>query len=462
VPAVAVAVIATAGGVLLWDDPSQEGVASNGAVQAPVPAAPTVAEPVESPRPTEPARSLATVEEQTPGGSPEIAIADPVAESVPRATPAPELGPTPSSPDEGQGVAGATAEETEPSESDRSVGALTTSENLAQPVLPQTSAVPQTEEAVEEQRANTAPQPQAMVTDTADVQETTQDLAADESPQPVSEDTAADDQQLGLEDRLGPLVARARQQMAGQRYTTPAGDSAFATYQQMLQISPDHQGALDGIAAIKAQYMEWGEDAITREQWGRAKRNFTKVLKIDPEDPAALAAVGRLEKSRAQQRARREQQKLEEAARVNEHDLPAESTVEIIAEQEQLLIRANDQFAANHLTRPRGDSAWDLLVRVLSIDSENRQARAGLSAIIERIEANARQKYSEGKLRASLQIAQEGLRVFPGHTGLQALQQDIQRQLEQARPERLADPPASEQPADADDSEAQIKVFGTF
>ena len=90
----------------------------------------------------------------------------------------------------------------------------------------------------------------------------------------------------GLLDTLtNQLFARAKQQLANQRYTTPKDDNAVDTFQQILKISPDNVEAQDNIDKIVKRYYRL---AITKYRQARYKGSMTWIkrgLLVAPDDP---------------------------------------------------------------------------------------------------------------------------------------------------------------------------------
>jgi len=112
----------------------------------------------------------------------------------------------------------------------------------------------------------------------------------------------------GPNSRVAALLARAERQMATKRLTTPVGDAAFESYDQVLTLIPGHEGALEGIARIKEKYKLWAEADRDRGNWKRAEASLEKALAIDSEDatlPVALREL-REDRKRAEQEGARE------------------------------------------------------------------------------------------------------------------------------------------------------------
>ena len=84
--------------------------------------------------------------------------------------------------------------------------------------------------------------------------------------------------------RLAALMRRAEVHVAARRLTTPAKVNALATYRRVLRLAPGHQPALEGIDALKAQYLEWAAAALRKRHWINTRFYYEKALAIDPDD----------------------------------------------------------------------------------------------------------------------------------------------------------------------------------
>lgn len=101
--------------------------------------------------------------------------------------------------------------------------------------------------------------------------------------------------------RVAELLDRAERQMTTKRLTTPVGDAALESYEQVLKLIPGHEGALEGIARIKDEYKLWAEADKRRGNWKRAEASLEKALAIDPEDAMLPVALHELREAQARE-----------------------------------------------------------------------------------------------------------------------------------------------------------------
>lgn len=93
----------------------------------------------------------------------------------------------------------------------------------------------------------------------------------------------------GRQQRLRALVEQARRQMAGKRLTTPPGDNAYETVQQLRQIAPDTPEARELLAAMEETYRRWAALAERDGNAVDARRFYERALIVSP-DSADLRA----------------------------------------------------------------------------------------------------------------------------------------------------------------------------
>ena len=104
--------------------------------------------------------------------------------------------------------------------------------------------------------------------------------------------------------RLAALMRQAKDHVAARRLTTPAKVNALDTYRHVLQLAPGHRPAIEGIDALKAQYLKWATAAEKKHEWINTLSYYEKALAIDPNDNAVKAKLRKI-KNRARRAAAR-------------------------------------------------------------------------------------------------------------------------------------------------------------
>ena len=101
---------------------------------------------------------------------------------------------------------------------------------------------------------------------------------------------------------------------------------------------------------------------------------------------------------------------------------------------------AQNALAAGKLLYPEGENAYFAYQQVLKLYPEHAGAQEGLKTIGDRLAAQTRALFEQGKLDQSLAQVNQGLAVLPKHAGLLDLQREIRtvQQQAEARAERIA------------------------
>lgn len=82
---------------------------------------------------------------------------------------------------------------------------------------------------------------------------------------------------------VAQLLQEAEAHFLAKRYLTPVNQNAYAAYQAVLSLSPNHQLALQRIEQIKTFYRENGEGYFKKADWSMALSYFERYSIIDPE-----------------------------------------------------------------------------------------------------------------------------------------------------------------------------------
>ncbi len=82
---------------------------------------------------------------------------------------------------------------------------------------------------------------------------------------------------------VSQLLQEAETHFLAKRYLTPVNQNAYAAYQAILSLNPNHQLALQRIEQIKAFYRENGESYFKKADWSKALSYFERYSIIDPE-----------------------------------------------------------------------------------------------------------------------------------------------------------------------------------
>ena len=97
-----------------------------------------------------------------------------------------------------------------------------------------------------------------------------------------------------VEQQIAALLATAEQQLKAQRLTTPAGDAAFETYQEILALDPQNKAAREGLQTIADTYLRWAELDKNRQRYQASLNDISKGLSVMPEHSELLALRGQV------------------------------------------------------------------------------------------------------------------------------------------------------------------------
>jgi tetratricopeptide (TPR) repeat protein len=279
------------------------------------------------------------------------------------------------------------------------------------------------------------------------------------------------------------LLAQAKQQMEEAHLTEPAGDNAYESYRAVLSLDPENDQALAGLRAIGRQFEKLARRAEQQGQLKEALKLITQGLEVIPDDQSLLqlrtsiaqqlkpptskstsvlnfsvawfiylagvalivALIYKVTKARLHHIVfQKSEQKRDASARAEvQAQIEAQASQQKKQEQEQrqrevarLLIQAEQQVKASQLIEPADDNANASYRKVLELDPDNTQAKAGLGHIAGHFEQLARQRQAEELFQESLAAAEQGLRVLPEHAGLQALRKEVRTKIDELARQR--------------------------
>lgn len=120
-----------------------------------------------------------------------------------------------------------------------------------------------------------------------------------------------------------------------------------------------------------------------------------------------------------------------------DRSIPDEAAVQG-SEIAQLLLLADSAIEKDFLLRPREDSAYSYLQRVLAIDPQNAEALAGLERIVRRYGDMASWAMKKGNYPRAGRYISRGLSVDPQDAGMLALRKDLNQMIAKAESAELA------------------------
>lgn len=201
------------------------------------------------------------------------------------------------------------------------------------------------------------------------------------------------------------------------------------------------------IAVYHAQAME----ELENENFIGSIALLDAVLVNWPE--AEKLSVLRTQALQLQEEYRQQAQEALEIAEIESEETastpPSEST-ELRQEISQRLQQAEQHLAANRLTVPARNNAFEEYRAVLNLEPDNPTALQGLDAIAERYVALVRRELNRNRYQQAQQFVDRGLMVSPGHSALRQLQQQITDSQPQPSPAHAESPQYPVDPCEID------------
>ena len=201
------------------------------------------------------------------------------------------------------------------------------------------------------------------------------------------------------------------------RLTTPKGQNALDIYRGILDRTPDHELARQGVERVAGKFRELAEREERLGNHGKAKSYLVQAAAILPESEdirkALIQAETRLDQTGRTNVASQVIRPAPEKARASAED---KKVAKLLAEAER-------QFVGSKLIMPEKDNAYETYTALLPIAPND--ARAGLQRIANRYLELAKIQRAEGNLDQSRTLVARGLKVSPDHRQLTALKKQF-------------------------------------
>jgi len=267
-----------------------------------------------------------------------------------------------------------------------------------------------------------------------------------EEPPPVPTVAVAKSEPITkqVSDSVESLLAKAKTQIARRRFTSPADDNAYETYQKLLEKAPKKaQPILDDIAAWYfkqgKKYVKKGELIRSRNR-GNAYKMYKKMREIAPQHQNTqnlqhdiiLAldkqAVIQIKKDKSKRFYGNNiyviYQDMFAVAPIHEK---TQRLLEMLVNP--LLATAAKQMNKSNYTTPKNDNATDTYRKILDISPENVEAKNGIKKIVEEYYQLANTNKRVGQYTSSMTWIKRGLYVDPDNPTLVQLKQEVETLL---------------------------------
>jgi serine/threonine-protein kinase PpkA len=189
------------------------------------------------------------------------------------------------------------------------------------------------------------------------------------------------------EQNIEKLLSQAATAVKEYRLTKPKNNNAYDYYQQVLELQPQHEKALDGIASIADAYADLAERKFDRYEYKATKKYVQRGLTIQPDNTRLLG--------------------LQKKANIG-----------------RILAQAVTALKEYRLTKPKNNNAYDYYQQVLELQPRHEKALDGITSIADAYADLAESKLDKFEYKAAKEYVHLGLTIQPENTRLQALQKN--------------------------------------
>jgi len=235
------------------------------------------------------------------------------------------------------------------------------------------------------------------------------------------------------------LVARAKTQLEKLRLTSPGGDNAYETYQELLPIAPEEaqiilDKVIDWYINKGNAYLKSGR--LTDPEEKNAYAIYQKVIEIEPHNERAKTLLTTMLDTlyhRAEEQ--QSQNNITEPAGNNLYETyqqlkiinPTDPKTQELGKKivVPLLEKADNQMIQQKYTTPEEDNALSTYQEVLALFPDNQTAMVGLNKIVEQYYALALRSQQKGSTESTLEMIEKGLQIDADNEKLLALKVSV-------------------------------------
>ncbi len=189
------------------------------------------------------------------------------------------------------------------------------------------------------------------------------------------------------EQNIEKLLSQAATAVKEYRLTKPKNNNAYDYYQQVLELQPRHEKALEGITSIADAYADFAERKFDQYEYKAAKKYVQRGLTIQPDNTRLLG--------------------LQKKANIG-----------------RILAQAATAVKEYRLTKPKNNNAYGYYQQVLELQPRHEKALDGITSIADAYADLAESKLNKFEYKAAKEYVQRGLTIQPENTRLQALQKN--------------------------------------
>jgi hypothetical protein len=234
------------------------------------------------------------------------------------------------------------------------------------------------------------------------------------------------------EANIEALKRKAKMQIQRTRFTSPAGDNAYETAQELQALNAE--AAAEIVAQITAWYIERSQHYVEQNRFfppgkGNAYTLYQILENIAPQDTHTKELRKTLitqQESLAKQRIRDnkliapEGDSALDVYQVLEQYFPQDNATKKLKKTlvNTLVQRGQRQINQRKYTTPEEDNAYDTYSAILQIEIDHPKGIAGFEQIINEYVRLARQRARQGRQEHALSLVESGLRIAPNNKNL--------------------------------------------
>lgn len=228
---------------------------------------------------------------------------------------------------------------------------------------------------------------------------------------------------------INNLLVLANYQFENKQLSTPPGDNALETYQNILVKHPNNKSAAEGVKKVHDKYIAWANYYLQQNDIKRAKHFYNKALTIEPKDAVAIANL----KNIARQEAVAEKAKAagSSSSIVLQDAIPASVIENLMVSATKKMQQIENDIKTNKRNYKIYQEAQAAYQDVLKSQPQNQDASQGLSLLRRYYSEWAELQIQSQNYNIALFLYGQALSIEPGNTKISKRIEQI-RELKQA------------------------------
>ena len=237
-----------------------------------------------------------------------------------------------------------------------------------------------------------------------------------------------------IKEEVEALLAKADKQLAENKLTSPTGDNAYDSFQQVLQLDPQNEKAAEGIKRVADAFLA---NALAQAKAGNFSAAYAFIAasgQIMPTNPEIAKTREALEKIESDSLAKASKSGKADPVKVKVKAKKDDGKAKKVA---KLLTEIDVALKDKRLTRPKDNNALSKFREVQSLDPLNADVIVALDKVVAALTIEADSAIKKGSLKNAQLLVNEARNLSPANKKVRGLQSDINQAKEQARKDYL-------------------------